>query len=89
MNYNIEGMDMLVIGSIAAIVIAVFMLTVIVTMFVLSHRIKGVCREINSIEKQVSDYIDELSQSENEKSDMEQQKHQELVISSVLQELFP
>ena len=69
--------------------LALFMLTVIVTLFALSHRIRLLSNEIYKIEKQVSDYIDELSRSESDKLEIEHKAHQNGVISSVLQEIFP
>ena len=62
---------------------------VIVTLIALSHRIRLLSNEIYKIEKQVSDYIDELSRSESDKLEIEHKAHQDGVISSVLQEIFP
>ena len=60
MELSMDNMD-IVAGGILAIMIELFMLTVIVTLFALSHRIRLLSNEIYKIEKQVSDYIDELS----------------------------
>ena len=57
------------------------MLTVIVTLFALSHRIRLLSNEIYKIEKQVSDYIDELSRSESDKLEIEHKATSEWVIS--------
>ena len=83
MELSMDNMD-IVAGGILAIMLALFMLTVIVTLFALSHRIR-----LYKIEKQVSDYIDELSRSESDKLEIEHKAHQNGVISSVLQEIFP
>lgn len=88
-KYYIEEMDIVLAGIIALVVVLAFMLTVIVTLIVMSHRVRDVSREIYRIEKQVGDYIDDLAQSEGEKMELEQQAHQDVVISSVLQEMFP
>ena len=87
--YYIEEMDIVLAGAIALLVVLAFMLTVIVTLIVLSRRVRNIGREIYRIERQVGDYIDELSQSEGEKMELEQQAHQDVIISSVLQEMFP
>ena len=87
MELSMDNMD-IVAGGILAIMLALFMLTVIVTLFALSHRIRLLSNEIYKIEKQVSDYIDELSRSESE-LEIEHKAHQNGVISSVLQEIFP
>ena len=84
MELSMDNMD-IVAGGILAIMLALFMLTVIVTLFALSHRIRLLSNEIYKIENQVSDYIDELSRSESD----EHKAHQNGVISSVLQEIFP
>mgnify|MGYP000047757701 CR=1 FL=1 len=86
MELSMDNMD-IVAGGILAIMLALFMLTVIVTLFALSHRIRLLSNEIYKIEKQVSDYIDELSRSD--KLEIEHKAHQNGVISSVLQEIFP
>ena len=80
MELSMDNMDIMA-GGILAIMLALFMLTVIVTLFALSHRIRLLSNEIYKIEKQVSDYIDEL--------EIEHKAHQNGVISSVLQEIFP
>ena len=80
MELSMDNMD-IVAGGILAIMLALFMLTVIVTLFALSHRIRLLSNEIYKIEKQVSDYIDKL--------EIEHKAHQNGVISSVLQEIFP
>ena len=87
MELSMDNMD-IVAGGILAIMLALFMLTVIVTLFALSH-IRLLSNEIYKIEKQVSDYIDELSRSESDKLEIEHKAHQNGVISSVLQEIFP
>ena len=86
MELSMDNMD-IVAGGILAIMLALFMLTVIVTLF--AHRIRLLSNEIYKIEKQVSDYIDELSRSESDKLEIEHKAHQNGVISSVLQEIFP
>ena len=86
MELSMDNMD-IVAGGILAIMLALFMLTVIVTLFALSHRIRLLSNEIYKIEKQVSDY--ELSRSESDKLEIEHKAHQNGVISSVLQEIFP
>ena len=83
MELSMDNMDIIA-GGILAI-----MLTVIVTLIALSHRIRLLSNEIYRIEKQVSDYIDELSRSESDKLEIEHKVHQDGVISSVLQEIFP
>ena len=88
MELSMDNMDIMA-GGILAIMLALFMLTVIVTLFALSHRIRLLSNEIHKIEKQVSDYIDELSRSESDKLEIEHKAHQNGVISSVLQEIFP
>ena len=88
MALSMDNMD-IVAGGILAIMLALFMLTVIVTLFALSHRIRLLSNEIYKIEEQVSDYIDELSRSESDKLEIEHKAHQNGVISSVLQEIFP
>ena len=88
MELSMDNMDIMA-GGILAIMLALFMLTVIVTLFALSHRIRLLSNEIYKIEKQVSDYIDELSRSESDKLEIEDKAHQNGVISSVLQEIFP
>ena len=70
MELSMDNMD-IVAGGILAIMLALFMLTVIVTLFALSHRIRLLSNEIYKIEKQVSDYIDELSRSESDKLEIE------------------
>ncbi len=89
MKYYIEEMDIVLAGAVELLVVLAFMLTVIVTLIVLSRRVRNIGREIYKIERQVGDYIDELSQSEGEKMELEQQAHQDVIISSVLQEMFP
>ena len=84
MELSMDNMDIIA-GGILAIMLALFMLTVIVTLFALSHRIRLLSNEIYRIEKQVSDYIDELSRSESDKLEIEHKVHQDGVISSVLQ----
>ena len=86
MELSMDNMDIIA-GGILAIMLALFMLTVIVTLIALSHRIRLLSNEIYRIEKQVSDYIDELSRSD--KLEIEHKVHQDGVISSVLQEIFP
>lgn len=88
MELSMDNMDIMAEG-ILAIMLALFMLTVIVTLIALSHRIRILSNEIYKIEKQVSDYIDELSRSESDKLEIEHKVHQDGVISSVLQEIFP
>jgi len=70
MELSMDNMD-IVAGGILAIMLALFMLTVIVTLFALSHRIRLLSNEIYKIEEQVSDYIDELSRSESDKQEIE------------------
>ena len=75
MELSMDNMDIMA-GGILAIMLALFMLTVIVTLFALSHRIRLLSNEIYKIEKQVSDYIDELSRSESDKLEIEHKAHQ-------------
>jgi len=58
MELSMDNMD-IVAGGILAIMLALFMLTVIVTLFALSHRIRLLSNEIYKIEEQVSDIIDD------------------------------
>ena len=87
MELSMDNMDIIA-GGILAIMLALFMLTVIVTLIALSQTWLS-SNEIYRIEKQVSDYIDELSRSESDKLEIEHKVHQDGVISSVLQEIFP
>ena len=52
MELSMDNMDIMA-GGILAIMLALFMLTVIVTLFALSHRIRLLSNEIYKIEKQV------------------------------------
>ena len=88
MELSMDNMD-IVAGGILAIMLALFSLTAIVTFVVLSHWIELLSNEIYIIERQVSDYIDELSRSESDKLEIEHKAYQNGVISSVLQEIFP
>ena len=80
MELSMDNMDIMA-GGILAIMLALFMLTVIVTLIALSHRIRILSNEIYT--------IDELSRSESDKLEIEHKVHQDGVISSVLQEIFP
>ena len=53
MELSMDNMD-IVAGGILAIMLALFMLTVIVTLFALSHRIRLLSNEIYKIEKQTA-----------------------------------
>lgn len=89
MELSMDNMD-IVAGGILAIMLALFMLTVIVILVRTLTQDKTFEQpRIYKIEEQVSDYIDELSRSESDKLEIEHKAHQNGVISSVLQEIFP
>lgn len=86
---NLKWNEVLFAAGLAGIMAFGIIIAILILLLVTLRKVKGIEKEIYSIEKQVGDYIKELTDSENEQLEIEEQDHQSMIISSVLNEIFP